>query len=451
MFAGQVNRVAFSYGGTSDNVSMTLFSDGFDLTNFIARGYPFLYNNDVVQTSQDSLYYIYTNDDGTHVRFGQTWKTGAGVTTLGSISVMLTGGAASVILNVYDKPNGTLLGTVTKYVNAPSPIVVSFDFPTLITVTPLTSYFFTISTPVLQFIGFRYAAASVYANGTRYIVDTTAGAPAFYTPTNGDLYFVTKSGTPTTTTTYSSKDPITGMLSPIMIDYNNRGGIVKEGAFTAAGLTTTYTFNMATIFDAMVKALEMSPDGYYSYIDLGTGIIDVPKMSTTQDFTVVRGKDVNQIVMGLSIEQLKNYLLFTGGEIGGGINLYRDYKDADSQNYYGLRTAAKTDNRVTVPATADAIGTSFIAENASEIQQTSVTVINKNIDITLLTPGKTIGFRNFGSFIDGLTLQIVRRDFNPNDVTLTLGQLPVRTNDEVQKIVKGLLNEQTVNNPNSPG
>lgn len=152
----------------------------------------------------------------------------------------------------------------------------------------------------------------------------------------------------------------------------------------------------------------------------------------------------------MSIEQVKNYLLFTGGDTGGGTNLFQDYKDTTSQANYGIRTGAKTDNRVTLTATADAIGESFIEENANELQETTVTVLNKNIDITMLTPGKTVGFRNFGLFIDDLVLQIVRRDYSPDRVTLTLGRLPVRLNDEVQKTLRDLLNEQTVDNPTAP-
>ena len=117
-----------------------------------------------------------------------------------------------------------------------------------------------------------------------------------------------------------------------------------------------------------------------------------------------------------------------------------------------MRTLPKTDNRVTNTTTANAIGDTFIAENSDETQQTSLTVLNEHIDITLLTPGKTIGFKNFGNFIDDLVLQVARREGNYNDgiAILTLGRLPVRMNDQVEQINRQLLNEQTINNPTAP-
>jgi hypothetical protein len=132
--------------------------------------------------------------------------------------------------------------------------------------------------------------------------------------------------------------------------------------------------------------------------------------------------------------------------------LFRDYPDSESSAFYGLRTVAQTDNRVTTTATANAIGDTFIEENSDEQQETSLTVLNEHMDITLLTPGKTIGFRNFGNFIDDLVLQVVRRDgnYSKGTATLTLGRLPVRMNDEVERINRQLLNEQTINNPTAP-
>lgn len=452
MFQGQINKVQFSYGGNSDAVKLTVFSDGYDLTNYIARGFPFSYTTDVSQTTSNSVVTVETFTYGGWNRYGQSWTAGVGITNLGAITLRVFG-TADVTVTVYSQANGSVLGSVTRSVSAGAYTDIDFELPALIDLVAGNSYFFGVSVPSGQSINLRTASGTEpYTGGNLYVSSYAGGSGggSYLEVTESDLYFITKEGEPTTTATYSSQDPISGMLSPILQDYNNRGGRVTEGSFTAAGTTTTYTFNVATIFDAMKKCLEMSPSGFYTYIDLGTSEMEVAQVASVPDFTIVRGKDIHQIVMGLSIEQLKNYLLFTGGDTGGGTNLFQDYKDTESQNYYGLRTVAKTDNRVTVSATADAIGESFIAENASELQQTTVQVLNRNIDITLLTPGKTVGFRNFGSFIDDLTLQIVRRDYTPDKVTLTLGQLPVRLNDELQETLRGLLNEQTVDNPTAP-
>lgn len=451
MFSGQVNRIDFSYGKQSDYANLKVFSDGYDLSNFIARGYPFSYTNDVSQTTQNG--YATASQGGVGpewVRYGQTWQVGGGVTNVGAITLKLRGSAA-VTLSIYDGIGGSLIGSVTQSVAAASGGTdITFEFPQLLEVTPGETYFMVVSVGPGQSIGIFRNTSNVYANGKRYESIFAGGGGGAYNEISGDFYFVTKSGVPTTTTTYSSDDPVTEMMAGILTDYNNRGGYITERDFDATGLSLTYTFNSATIFDALKKVIELSPAEYYSYIDLGTAEMDILPTSTAPDFYVVKGKDINELDIGLTIEQVKNYLLFSGGDTGGGVNLYRDYQDSASASNFGLRTVPQTDNRVTLAATANAIGETFIEENAAESQETSITVLNESIDITLLTPGKTVGFKNFGNFIDQLVLQIVRREYNPDSVTLTLGRLPATLSAEVQRINRDLLNEQTVANPSSP-
>lgn len=453
MFSGQVNRVGFKYGGDY-TVRLLVYSDSLDLNNFIARGYPFSYTNDVAQETQNG-YATCTQDAGIDVgwvRYGQTWVTGPAVTNVGAISLLLAG-TANVTLSVYDGPNGNLLGSITRYVNSGGPEVVQFEFPSLIPVSSSTEYFWAVSVGKGTAIQVYRNSSNVYANGTRYESVYAGGSGGgLYNAITGDAYFITKSGTPTTTTTFTSDDPITDMVSNTLLDYNARGGLITERDFEATGLSLTYTFVVATIYAVIIKAIELSPTGFYAYIDLGTAEIDIKQMSTTPDFVVTRGRHVHELNLDLSIEQVKNYLLLSGGDTGGGVNLFRDYSDPVSQSNFGLRTVTKSDNRVTLNATADAIGETSLEESSEEIQETVLTVLNEHMDITLLTPGKTIGFRNFGNFIDDMVLQIVRREPNFSDgvAPLTLGRLPIRATDGIQAIIRGLENEQTINNPSAP-
>lgn len=451
MFSGQVNKVGFSFGGGNSSVRLMVISDGVDLNNFIARGYPFSYTTDVTQNSQNG-YVTVTQDSkgaGWH-RYGQSWIVGSGVTNIGALVLKLQG-TASVTIEVYDGPAGILIGSITKSVSAGSATDVQFELAQLLEAVPLDEYFMAVSVAPGQSIKvYKHGTSSTYANGSMYesIYGGGSGGGS-YSAVAGDFYFITKWGTPTTTTTYSTQDPVTGMMSGILADYNARGGYITERDFTATGLSLTYVFNQMTIYDALRKVLELSPTGYYSFIDLGTAEMDILPQTNTADFTIVRGKDVSQLDLVLSIENVRNYLLFTGGPAPT-TNLFRDYQDSESASIYGLRTVSRTDNRVTQTATADAIGDTFIAENSDETQETSVTIPVTMMDISLLVPGKNIGFRNFGSFIDSMVLQIVRRDYTTKAVTLSLGRLPVRMNDQIQRINRGLLNEQTINNPTSP-
>lgn len=455
VFSGQVNKVAFEYGGGNASVDLTVYSDGIDLDNYIARGYPFNYTLDQSQTTQNGVV-TSTVQGGKGVGwtiYGQTFITGSGVTNIGAIDLLLRG-SANVQLSIYDGPNGNYLGGVTKTIaGVDQPTYTRFELPTLLTVTPLTPYFIAIWVDAGQSIDIYRTTSNAYASGSIYVSNYSGGSGGgSFTASTGDIAFKTYSGTPTTTTTYSTDDPVTDMARGILLDYNARGGAITERDFVATGLSLTYTFNSATIYDAIKKIIELSPNGYYSYVDLGTAEIDIKPTSTTPDFTIVRGREINKLNIGLSIENVKNSLLFSGGDTGGGTNLFKKYDDSQSISNYGIRVAQKSDNRVTVSATADAVGGSFIDEYSDEAQETSVSVLNDLIDITLLTPGKTIGFKNFGSFVDSLVLVIARREPNFSDgiVNLVLGRLPLRLSDEIQRINRDLILEQTINNPAQP-
>lgn len=444
MFSGQINRISYSYGD-SQAVGVTVFSDGVDLSNYIARSSTYSYTTDLSQLTANGTSVVSNTGlplKPTIVTASQTFKVSGGITNVGQISLELSGwGDVTVALKT--SISGTVIGSITKWVNTSGLQVIDFQFSSLLAVTAGTTYCLTVSVENGQSISIRRNSTSVYADGKMYL-NTTAQT--------GDLYFKTGYGIPSTTAAYTSVEPVTSMMSTILADYNNRGGYVTQRSFSNTGLSLTYTFNMATIFDALTKTIELSPSGYYAFIDLGTAEMDIQPTSLTADFTILRGNDINGLDVVYSIENVRNYLLFTGGDTGGGVNLFRDYQDSASAALYGQRVQARTDNRVTLPTTADAIGQVFVEENASEIQETVVTVLNKNIDITLLTNGQTIGFKNFGGHIDKMVLQIVRRTVNMSEgtVTLTLGKLQPTLSAVIQRINTELLNEQTLANPTSP-
>lgn len=452
MFSGQINKVEFSYGNGNAQVTVTIFSDGFDMSNYLLTpSSSYSYTDDVTQNSQNTSSNVTLYTEGvketiiSKLFLGQTFKTGS-IAKLGAIKLLLQGNA-TVKVDVYSAVNGTYLGGGSKSVSNAAAVETQIPLTVPINVSMNTSYFFTVSVNNGETIKVYRTTSNPYANGNAYQQSGTSGWAAI----SGDLYFVTQSASEgNTTTTFTSDDPVSEMASSILDDYNARGGYITERTFTATGLSLTYTFNAATVFDAIRKIIELSPSGYYMYTDLGTAEVDILPISDTPDFIITRGREINALNIALSIEQVKNQLLFSGGDTGGGSNLYKQYTDNDSIGNYGLRVVLKSDNRVTLTATANAIGDSFIEENSEESQETSVTVLDEHIDITLLVPGKTIGFRNFGNFIDDMVLQIVRREYTPQSVTLTLGRLPVRMSDEVQRLQRELLNEQTINNPSSP-
>jgi len=455
MFQGQVNRIEAGFGASADNkIRLLLLSDGLDLDNYIARGSPFSYTADVTQTSQNTAVLITQDSKGAGWnRYGQTWVCGAGVTKLGAITLLLNG-SADVTVTVYDGISGSILGTITQTVDTLGlAVATQFGAANLMDVSPGSSYFFAVSVAAGQSIYIYYSNANPYANGAAYNSSYSGGSGGGgYTEMAGsDLYFIASSGLATTTATYTSKDPTTQMFKPIIDDYRLRGGILNysSSSVDATGLSLTATFNTETIFDSMRKVLSLCPNGFYFYCDLGSDIIYFKNTLTTATHKLIKGRHLNKINFVMSIENVKNDLLFSGAEAAG-VNLYTEYEDQVSQSNYGKRLERKSDNRVSIQATADAIGDSFIDENANEYYETTVTVLDRTMDITLLKPGDTVGLRGFGNFIDRQLMQIVRVEYTPEQVNLTIGNMPKRFSTENEKTIRGLLAQQTVANPSAP-
>lgn len=455
MFKGQVNRIEAGFGSSADNkIKLLVLSDGLDLDNYIARGSPFTYTADVTQSAQNANATITQDSKGAGWnRYGQTWLVGAGVTKLGAISLLLNG-VADVTVTVYNGLAGTALGSVTQSVNTGGvAAVVQLALPSLIDVTAGSTLFYTVSVGAGQSIIIYYSNASSYANGAMYNSSYSGGSGggAYSEVAGADLYFIASSGLATTTATYTSKDPTTQMFKPIIDDYRLRGGILNysSSSVDATGLSLTATFNTETIFDSMRKVLSLCPNGYYYYCDVGTDIIYFKNTLTTATHKLIKGRHLNKINLIMSIENVKNDLLFSGAETAG-VNLYAEYEDQTSQSNYGKRIERKSDNRVSILATANAIGDSFIAENASEYYETTVTVLDRTMDITLLKPGDTVGLRGFGNFIDTQVMQIVRLEYSPEQVNLTLGNMPKRFSTENERTIRGLIAQQTVANPSAP-
>lgn len=458
MYVGKIRRWEGDFGGDgsgSDTVTVILYSTGYDLDNYVTRGAPFSYTDDQVQNVANAYDTVYVSPDkgGFWHKFGQTFTTGAAVTNLGAITIRMNG-SAEVTINVYDAPNGNLIGTTTQSVSVVGDTDVQFGFPNLIPVNPNTQYFFEVLPGPGASFYIIYASTNPYSGGTQYVSDFGGGGGGGWSVSSGnDLYFKTASGTPSTAATFTAKDPSTGMLAPIITDYNLRGGAIQWKAQTidATGLSLTYRFNVQTIYDALQAILSLAPDGFYYYVDLGAQTIYFKDQSTTADFLFIKGVHINTLKLITTTENSKNQILFTGGDAGGGVNLFKQYADNRSIAAFGPLLDRKTDGRVTLDPTADAIGLSAIAEFSGEQYQTTVTILHTTrLDITQLVPGKVVGFRGFGTFVDGVLAQIVRRDWTAEGVNLTLGVLPTRLNFEYQRTTRQLLAEQTADNPSAP-
>lgn len=452
VFKGSMDHWEASFGGDyGDTISVICYSDGSDMDNYLVRGYPYTYTLDVSQASQNAYDTVLKTSYGGFHKDGQSWV--ASVANLGALTVKLNG-TADVTMSVYSGNFVSLLGSVTKSVSVAVATDIQFQFPNTIDTTIGGGYSFGISVGTGQSIKVYYQNTNVYANGSLYTSDFAGGSGGgnWAPNTAYDLYFKTYSGTGSTTCTFTSLDPTTGMLKNILDDYIARGGLIEytTPSIEATGLSLTYQMNTNTTLEGVKAMKTLAPNGFYFYVDLGTDILYFKDSNTVADITFTKGKHLNSITVAATIEEVKNSVYFTGGDTGGGSNLYTQYNDPSSLALYGTRLDRLSDNRVTVTATADAIGGSDLAAKKDEQFQTTVTILDKTMDITLLKPGLIVGFNGFGTFVDNILAQIVRIEYSPESVTLTLGVLPKRTMPEFDKVTRGLVAMQTILNPSAP-
>lgn len=450
VFRGQINRVE-----AGDTTSMLVYSDGRDTDNHIARGAPFSYTNDQTQTTAVDRVSVVTDVYGEWTRYGQSFVIGGGVTNIGRIQLKLDG-IANVTVSVYGSSAlGPLLGSVKKYVNVSGPTIVDFIFSDFIDVVAGESYFFTVATDNNSSIWLYFNDnGNPYANGSMYSATFAGGSGGglYSASSNDDLYFTIAHGTPTTQASYSDKDPSTEMLIPMMDDYIDRGGLITydEDSIEATGLALDCDFNVNTMFEATQRIHSISPSGFYFFVDVATRLLNFKRTSLTADITLIKGRHAEDLKLVFSTENVVNSVLFSGGDTGGGSNLYTSYQNPSSISLYGPRLARRSDNRVTVEATADIIGGTMVNERSDEQAQTVVKILANVMDLSLIKLGMTVGFRGYQSFIDNMVFQIVTINRSSREIELTLGTIPVRFTERNEEIVRGLIAEQTLNNPSTP-
>lgn len=449
MFRGQIHRIEPDFGG-NNTIKLIVLSDGIELDNYPVRGVPPVLTLQQTQITENSGFIVSQDGDK-----GAGWNRVGQVISVvgGNIAAIKLGlqGTARVTVSLFDAPNGAVQTSTSRNISTIGSEE-HFDFPQLI--EGLSSAFIAVSVDPGQSIRVGINTAGGYANGEMYSSNYSGGSGGgVYGAVAGqDMYFRAYSGVLSTEAAFTDDDPTIDMLLPIMDDYNSQGGRITANAddVDATGLSLPYTFSVQTILEAIKAIKDMSPENFYWRIDLGTDEMEFKEVASDPEFTLIKGIHIADLKPALSIENIKNILLFSGGDIGGGTNLYTIYTDTESVARYGPRLERKSDNRVTSATTADAIGNSFIAERANENYQTSVTIPASVMDISLLTPGKVVGFANFGNFIDTLQLLIVRRDYSPNAVTLTLGTQRINLPRVVEQLLRDVVAQQTVANPSAP-
>jgi hypothetical protein len=315
-----------------------------------------------------------------------------------------------------------------------------------------------VTSTTIKDVAFKFANSHTLESGTQYYIlmwfegaitlqmygASSANVPVTY-PYIGDQYYrVLNSNNSSGGMAHSDNYP----ALYINMFYTDLALEDIVSGYKDIGVTATYQFKLATVFEGIKKCLELSPYNWYFYVDLGDNKLYFKETSTTAIWTIAKGKHINTLKLCASTENIKNLLYFSGGIPSGETeNLMGMYQDADSITNNKSRLDLISDNRVTVQATMDTLGNASVDYTKDEAYQTEVTILDSTVDISQYKLGDTVKFSGFGSFVDGLIIQIVRISYSPSKIILTLGQLPPRTSQTLKAIQNQLVALETLNNP----
>lgn len=257
----------------------------------------------------------------------------------------------------------------------------------------------------------------------------------------------------TTTASFSNVDPSSGMLEPVLTNYASQGGDVTYTApsIDDTGILASYTFILATVLEVLKKVKDLAPSNFYYYVDPATQVLFFKQTLTTATHKFTKGKHFASLNLLATVENVRNAAYFSGGDIGGGVNLLKFYTDSASITAQGRQRLERlSDNRVTLAATADRLADNFLDERSAEVYSTTAVILADAYDIDSINPGDTVGFQGFGSFVDSLILQVARLTRKADRIELTLGVLLKRQSDQIEDLSRNVDELKTVDNPTAP-
>lgn len=228
------------------------------------------------------------------------------------------------------------------------------------------------------------------------------------------------------------------------------GGSIEDVTDTVPGYEVTYTFNVNTMLEVLKKCLELAPADWFFYVDLADNVVTFKPRPTVPDHTFLLGKHILSLSLEKYIEDITNTVYFSGGDTGGGENLFKKYEDAASIASYRRGLKRISDGRVTLEASADILSEGEIDRNKNPRYRSSVTISSYDYDIRTIKLGDLIGFRNFNNFVDSVTMQVVRIDYRGDQAVLQLDTLLPSVPKRLEDIKRNLSQQEVSDNPDAP-
>lgn len=489
VFQGYINSTVFDYD--TEKITLKVSGYGDKLDKYIIL-------------TADTVDQSVTTTDGEAISLNQytsyayyQFTTGAGITNLSSIEMMLepyfyyvgvldarikifTSASAAENISI-DNSIGTTayttLGTSGAY-------IYKMTFTEPITVSASTTYYYRLeivntlgqSGTWTTIHGDNSAGASagvkVYDSGTWYY-------PSYVSKDTIYPYLNTYTNAEDTTITYSTTE-ISEIFKAIVDSYNSQGGelIYTPLSIETTGTEITHTFNTDNVKNGLDLCRKAAPRGWFYYVDNATNIIYFRAERSIEniDYVLPKGSGLSNVKLIVDGDNLVNTVYFTGGDTGGGDNLFTKYIDEASIISHGKRATSVSDGRVTVSATASGIGEAILDQYAESniLIEASIADNNKgtetigydleslklgqNLMITgysesALWDSAIIGVDEWDSYLQALSnqvLQIVRIDYTLNKVTfkLNIPSLTIFKTITDNKRNVDVLN--TTNNPANP-
>lgn len=265
-----------------------------------------------------------------------------------------------------------------------------------------------------------------------------------------DQYNITNS-LDETTVAFNSVDPSQIARSAIDKFITDSAGFgtytIRSGtSIPNTGTVVSYTFRNNTYSDALKKIVELMPSNWYFYIGLGDNTVYYGQQTTDPKHTFYLGKHLKGMDLSSSILDVTNDVVYTGG---GEPVLYERYTQTPAP--FTRRSLDKfSDSRVTLSSSAEIISNGAIEEKNKVQYRTTIQVLTKQYDIESINVGDVVGFRNFGNYVDELTMQIVGLTYTPDVIELQLDTKPPTINKRLEDLRRNLLVTDNTNIPNEP-
>ncbi len=357
-------------------------------------------------------------------------------------TVTIVGGTPTSPTTTY----GSGSGTVNR--NTPVPYLdVTFDSPITL---PIGTYHFVFDTPESKTGGnptypLNFYTSTAYGDGSVYYNTNDTG---LVNDTGSDIAFILYEAGADTTVPFLSKDP-SQILRSVVDFAQSRGAKINytSDSIEVTETLVSYTFQTNTIKEAIEKVLELCPANWYYYYDFGTDTIYLREASTTPDRWLRKGQSVVTGKIVKTIEKVINDVLFSGG---GNPALFKRTREApQAGTRRGL--AKKSDNRVTSSSTATILSQSDIDQFRDALYAGEVTITEDGtFYLEDVEVGEMLGFIGFGTLIDGIVVQSVSKEYNPDKMPLSLTYNVPRVNKRVEDIKRNLEVLENVNNPAEP-